>query len=347
MAEPRAALGCDFAALSAYRDGELKPGQRRQITTHLAGCEACRTALHSYALVAATLCEPVVAPTFAYMRSELRARLESPAHQPWRRRLAPGLAAVASAGAAVVVVATGLGGLPIPSRLGPGLPVLIGHSPPASVSTTAATEAPSAVSVSKDSERAERSAVGMPSFPDTAPASGCARPLPSVASLFAQRPEMLQSLGCATDAARMLSLVSQSFERGDLLRRSDTREIYAISQDGRWRLHADPGPSIQTVSLSTGNDRLELSAWFEQTWLDRADIRTLLGQVATGFRQQQGLVQTYERGVALWDGRGLVYVLMENGRSLFDLDQRVAPRNEPSKPPPELETSQPLQGAAI
>src|SRR5687768_3978510 len=51
--------------LSAYYDGELAPGERRAVESHLPGCADCRSALQSWREVAATLSatEPVRAPS--------------------------------------------------------------------------------------------------------------------------------------------------------------------------------------------------------------------------------------------------------------------------------------------
>lgn len=317
MPEPLS-RGCDRARLSAYRDGELEVEERQVVATHLVSCQACRTALHSYAQLASALQEPVSVPPLVPMKAQLGARLRRDRPQqsgPWRR--VPGLVVSASAALVAMIALAGLGGLSVGTK-GPmfGVPVAV----------------PIRLSVPGQVPPAVR-----PPQPQAATA-GCAQPLPGVVAIFSEQPELRTTLGCATDAARMLDLVSQRFERGSMLRRSDTHAVYAITADGRWRQYADPGPSAQSVGRALGGG-VELSGWFQRVWVERPDVGTLLGRVLGGHQQFQSLVQPYERGVALWDARGQVYLLMDNGASLYFFDQRAtqAPGQDVPLPRPTLE----------
>ncbi|MBI4493060.1 MAG: zf-HC2 domain-containing protein [Chloroflexi bacterium] len=317
--------------LSAYRDGELDLAERQEVAAHLRTCAACQRVLCDYTHLGNALREQVPVAPLAAMRVDLRLRLHVPRRQPWPVRLLPRLGATASALLALLAVAT-LGGLPMGQPLGPfgaqlGVPV------------TASLRLPLPGLAQPAATQPSRSAAS----------ARCAQPLPGVAAATAQRPEVQAALGCATDAPRVLGLVSQPFERGTLLRRSDTREVYALTSDGRWRQYADPGPSPQPVSLSLGGDPAELSVWFWRVWSERPDLPPLLGRVAGSHQQFQGLVQTYERGAALWDASGLMYVLVDSGQSLFYADQRGGQpgRGEAPPPRPTLEAVRPSAGVPI
>jgi hypothetical protein len=328
---------CDPAVLSAYRDGALSEEDRRRVRAHLAGCKTCRQTVEAYAAVGASLRMAVSVPRRYAMQADLYARIARRVGHPWT--YAPAAAVVASFALVGVVVLAGGGAALTGVGLMPGQPLARDARPSGESRADAL-----AVVGGSDLMAVEGQTVRGADTPRS-----CAQAAPGVSNAFSQRPELLQALGCATDAPRVVGLVSQSFERGDLVRRSDTRELYVIAQDGRWRRYADPGPSVQPVSLSMRGERLELSPWFGRAWVERADLRGLLGQVVSAWRQHQGLVQVYERGVVLWDGRGVVYALAADGRSLHVTGTPAAPTDAQTAPAPlpTIETHLPAVLAAL
>lgn len=331
MAEPagpdapraqRGAAACDPARLSAYRDGLLEPDERRQVAAHLATCSRCQRTLRSYARLGGALRAQVRAPGRLALGADLRSRLERGSRQLQPRRLAPGLSTLASA---VLVAAVGAGIVGTQREALPRLtaPSLVG---------TVQFEAGRRPEVTAGATNSVDAATASPGGPAEAVRQACVQPLPGAADLLSRRPEVRSALGCATDSARVLGLVSQAFERGELLRRGDTRELLVIS-DGRWRRYADLGPSAQPVSLAlAGSERLELSPWFGRVWIERPEIRALLGQVVAGWRLSQGLVQPFERGFTLWDGRGRMYVVLGDGQAVSFSDRAPALPADPLRP---------------
>jgi anti-sigma factor RsiW len=105
--------------LSAYQDGELSPGARARVATHVQGCERCGGELRALGRLRAALALDAADPSEAVWTAfwpQVRARIATPAPAPdpvWRRAwdglrarprlgLAPALAAVTLAVLAVV-----------------------------------------------------------------------------------------------------------------------------------------------------------------------------------------------------------------------------------------------------
>jgi anti-sigma factor RsiW len=99
-------------ALVDYLRNELDEGERRRVATHLASCEACRTAVTDFQAILerlAATAPPVPEPHWGRYRAELRARLAARHQAPWRRWLRPLPVAVATAAMVVAVLTLTLG----------------------------------------------------------------------------------------------------------------------------------------------------------------------------------------------------------------------------------------------
>ena len=111
--------------LSAYLDGELTPAERAEVDTHLATCAECRADLDAEADVRQLLRDlPAVDPPFGFYERILRDGPEASRTPDKKRRLRFGLANIAGAAAAWLLI---LGVVNVNSANGSVEPVTAGY----------------------------------------------------------------------------------------------------------------------------------------------------------------------------------------------------------------------------
>ncbi len=103
-------------ALSLFAGGDLSPLRKRMVGRHVARCEACRATVAAHARIRERLARAALTPDvdFEALSHRIRktAALDSPGWD-WRWRAVTGMAAVAAACAAVLL---------LPERVGDGRP---------------------------------------------------------------------------------------------------------------------------------------------------------------------------------------------------------------------------------
>jgi photosystem II stability/assembly factor-like uncharacterized protein len=121
-------------------------------------------------------------------------------------------------------------------------------------------------------------------------------------------------LGCPTGAFQT-SIVEQSFERGWMFWRSDTREIYALPDGAPYARFADTWdegqPEYSCPDGFPAQTPPTPKRGFGKVWCnpDNAVVRDRLGNATGEERAFESSVQTFERGVIFGTDRGVTYIL--------------------------------------
>lgn len=135
----------------------------------------------------------------------------------------------------------------------------------------------------------------------TAPPVGVHRPEGLFADLWAKDAALAQALGWATSREpQMANVAFQPFERGMMIWREDTRQIYALYHDGSWDIFpdiwAEPQPQSDP-SLTPPEGRVQPVRGFGLVWQQQPGVRERLGW---GLHAEEGLaapLQAFERGL--------------------------------------------------
>lgn len=144
----------------------------------------------------------------------------------------------------------------------------------------------------------------------SSPADCAAQPV-VFADLWAPR---VPRLGCPT-GAWSVSIVEESFERGWMFWRSDTREIYVLPDGAPYARFADTwDESLPEYTCPESYPRQTPPTpkrGFGKVWCnpDNAGVRDRLGNATGDERAFESSVQTFERGVIFSTDRGTIYVL--------------------------------------
>jgi len=145
------------------------------------------------------------------------------------------------------------------------------------------------------------------------PSVGVYRPQGLFADLWAEDAALAQALGWATSREpQTVNVVFQPFERGVMIWREDTRQIYALYRDGAWDIFpdtwAEPQPESDP-SLAPPEGRVQPVRGLGLVWRQQPDVRDQLGW---GLRVEEGLaapLQAFERGVLVRIG-DITYALL-------------------------------------
>lgn len=159
----------------------------------------------------------------------------------------------------------------------------------------------------------------------TAPAVGqcsiaLARPFDRV---YSDNPNVARALGCATEREKPLFIAEQPFQKGFMYWRSDTRQIYAIMDTGRWAVfpdtwnEGDPSPSLGTPVPS---GLVEPGRGFGKVWREQKAVRDALGWATDSEMGFDGVLQPFSNGTLLWSDRRIVWVLFSDGTWLRFVD---------------------------
>ncbi|MCL5957965.1 MAG: zf-HC2 domain-containing protein [Chloroflexi bacterium] len=126
--------------------------------------------------------------------------------------------------------------------------------------------------------------------------------------------EVRRKLGCAGGVDKALQVVEESFEGGEVFWRGDTRQIYALSSEGSWKVYkdtwaeTDPDPSPAPPKGKHAPIGAIGNLWREDT-----TARATLGWAVEPERAYESAIQEFEQGSMLWSDRKMVYVLYADG----------------------------------
>jgi len=146
------------------------------------------------------------------------------------------------------------------------------------------------------------------------PPAGFYRPDGSFASQWEKDPRLQQNLGWAKDAvAGNISAAIQTFDRGTMIWRSDTQQIYVIYADRTWAIFTDAfkeGDAENDPNLRVPQGKLQPMRGFGKIWRANPTVQAKLGWATA---KEQGInspVHNFEHGFMIRAG-GLVYGLVE------------------------------------
>ncbi len=102
-------------------------------------------------------------------------------------------------------------------------------------------------------------------------------------------------LGCATETVRDIMTSWQPFERGAMIWRSDTLEIYVLTGDDKWQAYADKWRDGMTTSACAEAAQLSpaLIHGFSATWCTEPGVREALGNPLAGETSWVGKAQPF------------------------------------------------------
>ncbi len=157
---------------------------------------------------------------------------------------------------------------------------------------------------------------------DTTTTQPITKPQPcakSAASWLAARfdANLQSALGCPTDDARDTFVAVQPFQHGTMIFRGDSRQIYALMQDGSYRAFNDTWNSDQPEGgfVTPPPNLLEPKRGFGKVWREQlGGAGAAIGFATADEQGMTGQVQNFERGLALHDERGNVRVLLNGGK---------------------------------
>ena len=156
-----------------------------------------------------------------------------------------------------------------------------------------------------------------PSPTPTAPVvtpTPCAVATLRFAAMWADRRERL---GCPVEAEREVALAEESFERGRMFWRGDSREIYVLHDDHTWRDFADTwqeGQPQDDPDLVAPPGLLQPKRGFGKVW--REELGGPVSQIGWAREEERGftgMVQAFDSGTILWSDLGTAYVLYADG----------------------------------
>ena len=132
-----------------------------------------------------------------------------------------------------------------------------------------------------------------------------------------QNTDIIARLGCPTTSARAVDTVEQRFQKGLMIWRSDTRQIYVLLENGRYAEYRDTWVAGQPESgglKPPSANLLEPIRGFGKVWRDqlggqKADI----GWATKPEVSVKGQIQTFENGFAYRDDDGEIKIFLKNG----------------------------------
>lgn len=138
----------------------------------------------------------------------------------------------------------------------------------------------------------------------------CATP---VMTTFANAyPGAQDRLGCPVNDGSTLSIVAQTFERGTMYWRSDTRTIYALASDGQFWQVADSwndGMPVDDPMLVPPGGLIQPVRGFGLAWRNTQAIRDAIGWATAAEYPYQGMWQDFERGAMFVGTNNQVYAI--------------------------------------
>jgi len=145
----------------------------------------------------------------------------------------------------------------------------------------------------------------------------CSPPLPGLAAAYGR---WTARLGCPADAGAELHLAGQRFERGLMLWRSDTRQIYALASDdggNTWAVYADTweeGRPDRDPGLAPPADREQPIRGFGTVWREQlGGPQSAVGWAVAGEQAYGGTAQAFSGGLLITGPDGRAYALFGDG----------------------------------
>ncbi|MFN8522923.1 MAG: anti-sigma factor [Chloroflexota bacterium] len=318
-------MSCDRRRLSAYRDGELEPAERRALDLHMQECADCSAELRSYVRMAHAIrslpfeAAPRSLRASVYRELDARARKRS----PWAAFGAP-TRVFAPAALAAVVAITFMGVMRPGAVEAPTRPVATLEAVTASAPPVAVPAPPPAVVT-----QPKPTVVGNPIVPvQLLPQVTTDPEMPSaISALYRSNADVRRMLGQPLPGSRTVTLVEQSFQGGVAVWRSDTSEIYVLGRGtGPWKSYSGvlKATSAGAADALPPPGALAPSGGFGRLWTAQPEVKTRLGWAVYEPRGFGGMIQTFERGTVLWSPYGILYVLANDGswKAYFDSDAR-------------------------
>lgn len=225
--------------------------------------------------------------------------------------------------------------VPTPSRKPTRTPTAPALGTPQATATTPSAEATPEASTTSTATPAE-TATEIPTATPTETATPTAAPIQGVGLIFEEDPAIAQLLGAPRAAALPVQVTRQTFERGTMLSRSDTREVFVLQRDGTWYLYRDSwqdGESLDdTGSMPPG--LLAPIQGFGKLWRQQAELRQSIGWATAAEQSQPGLVQEFAGGRVLETADHAIYILYLDGswQSLPDPYPTPTPVVTPATP---------------
>ncbi|MBI4785582.1 MAG: ATP-binding protein [Chloroflexi bacterium] len=132
-----------------------------------------------------------------------------------------------------------------------------------------------------------------------------------------QNRDIVARLGCPASESRAVDAVEQRFQKGLMLWRSDTRQIYVLLENGRYSVYADTWATGQRESAGLKPPSANLvepirgfgKVWREQLGGEKADI----GWATRAEFAVKAQIQTFENGFAYRDDDGDIKMFLKNG----------------------------------
>lgn len=308
-------MTCDRRLLSAYRDGDLTPTQRREVDGHVQTCAECAAILRGYVRLAQTIRSTPAQPVPSTLRVGLRQRIAEREAAGRRvgllgglvRAAAPTFAAAAVALTALVVLRPGAAGPPAPA------PVAVA---PTSVPTAQTAVAQPVGAQSSAAIRPATQVVGRGGSSSAISLQLQGVPA-SIARLYEGNATLREQLGAPADGSKTVTLMEQSFQGGLAIRRGDSHQIYVLKRGsgGTWSVYTDswrPGDSV-TIDAVPPPGAMLPAGGFGNLWRTHPEIKARLGWAVYEPRGSGGAIQTFERGTIIWSPHGLLYVLSNDG----------------------------------
>jgi len=129
---------------------------------------------------------------------------------------------------------------------------------------------------------------------------------------------MKNDLGCPVNASHSSWSAFETFDRGIMFWREDRKEIYALSNDGRWSEHADQwresiGDWSCPGSAPTKSPPTPIRG-FGWVWCNAQGVRDRLGWATDVERGDKRVIQDFQNGI-MFVVEGRVYALYRDGYS--------------------------------
>ena len=156
-------------------------------------------------------------------------------------------------------------------------------------------------------------------------------PIRGFGLVYRESPEMAARLGCARAEEAPVALARQSFERGLMLWRADTREIFVFRRDGTWSVHEDTWQEGDLLA-DPGTPPAGLSApvrGFGKLWRQSPEIRQAVGWATAAEEPLPGALQQFDGGRMIRTGDQVIYALYPDGRWQGFVDRYVEPTAMP------------------
>ncbi|OIO88093.1 MAG: hypothetical protein AUK03_16890 [Anaerolineae bacterium CG2_30_64_16] len=188
---------------------------------------------------------------------------------------------------------------------------------PTSTLTPGVTASPSATASPTGTETGTATATQATPTPSRTPtATPCPLAVASwLKTQYSRDSSLRAGLGCPVQASRPATLAVQHFQRGLMLWRKETLQIYVLSDAGRWSVYGDTWDETQPLSggYTAPPGLFEPKRGFGKVWREKlGGPDAALGWAVEEERGVDGEGQDFARGIAFTDGQREVFVLLND-----------------------------------